>query len=358
MKAFSPSIGRVLAVAIALVASACAQQEAGPGPGGGQRPPTPVVGFEAQQGPVADKISLVGNLAANESVQISSNVDGFIAAIAFEEGQSVAKDDTLVTLDQAKLRAEKDRAQADLQLAETTLERYRSLDASGAIAKQEVERVVAEHAAAQADLNVAKENFDDTMITAPFDGIMGARLVSPGQFVQRGMVLSTLISQDPMKAEFRVPERFLKQINIGHKVDVTLAAFPDETFSGEVYFVDPQLDERTRTVLVKARIPNPEGRLRRGMFANLDLITTVKENAVLIPESALMWKQDNAMVYVVDAQGAAEMRPVRTGIRQAGFVEILSGVAAGDTVIVEGFQKIGPGAPVAVRIEERPLPGA
>ncbi len=337
---------------------ACSSQPPQGAPGGGQRPPTPVVGFTAQMTSVAETLALVGTLAANESVQVSSNVDGFIESIPFEEGQRVKAGDTLVVLDQKKLKAELDRAQADLDLAQTTLKRYQTLGSGGAIATQEVERVVAEEAGARARVDVAQENLEDATITAPFDGTIGERLVSPGQYVQRGMALTSLISQNPMKAEFRVPERFLRQIEIGQTINLTLAAYPKEVFSGEVYFIDPQLETTSRTVLVKARVANEDGRLRRGMFANLNLIVTVKEKAVLIPESALMWKQENAMAYVVSAENTAEIRPVKLGIRQAGFVEIVSGIQPNETVIIEGIQKIGPGAPVAVRLEERALTGA
>ena len=197
-----------------------------------------------------------------------------------------------------------------------------------------------------------RAQLQDATVVAPFAGAMGARLVSIGQYVTKGQPLTSLVDTDPMKVELNVPERFLGQLAEGQELTVRVAAYPDATFRGTVYFVDPTVNSDTRTVLIKARLPNPDGRLRPGMFANLTLIIQVRKNAVVIPETALMLQGQKTSVFVVNPQDAVEAREVRAGLRQAGWVEIASGLAAGEAVIIEGVQKVHPGAQVSVRYEE------
>ena len=157
-----------------------------------------------------------------------------------------------------------------------------------------------------------------------------------------------------MKVEFSVPERFLGQVAGGQAIEVQLAAYPGEQFHGTVYFIDPRVSLETRTVPVKAHLPNPDGRLRAGMFANLDLVLQVRKRAVVIPESALLLEGNQASVFVV-TDGKAQPRPVSPGVRLAGALEIREGLLAGEVVIIEGTQKLGPGSPVDVRLDDRPV---
>jgi membrane fusion protein (multidrug efflux system) len=157
-----------------------------------------------------------------------------------------------------------------------------------------------------------------------------------------------------MKAEFNVPERLVGQLSQGQEIHARVAAYPDEQFLGTVYFINPQVNPDTRTVLVKARLPNPDGKLRAGMFTNLDVVFRVREQAVVIPESALLLEGDHASVFVAQ-NSTAQPRPVTTGVRLAGVLEILDGLAPGEIVIIEGTQKLSPGAPVELRVDERPV---
>jgi membrane fusion protein (multidrug efflux system) len=154
----------------------------------------------------------------------------------------------------------------------------------------------------------------------------------------------------------KVPERYLRQLQIGQQLEFTVAAYPDQKFRGEVYFISPQIDESTRTALIKARIANPEAKLRGGMFASLDLTLQVRDAAILIPEPALMSNGDNFSVFVVDEKGTAQTRPVEVGLRLAGKAEVLKGLAAGEKVVVEGVQKLRPGAPVKLAPPEAAAP--
>ena len=185
---------------------------------------------------------------------------------------------------------------------------------------------------------------------------MASRLVSRGQVVAAQQSLASLADVDPVKVEGSVPERFLSRAKTGQKFDFRVAAYPGEDFAGEVYFIAPQIDPVNRTGLIKARVPNPEGKLKPGMFATVDLTLKVREDAVVIPEAALMPQGDATMVVIVDEQMTAQIRPVRTGLRTAGRVEIIEGLKGGETVVVEGWQKTRPGGKVKLAPEAAAAP--
>ncbi|MBI4341903.1 MAG: efflux RND transporter periplasmic adaptor subunit [Candidatus Omnitrophica bacterium] len=320
-----------------------------------------VVGFTAARQPIEETVSLVGTLYANEAVEIMSELDGTVDEIAFEEGQPVTKGQVLVLIDQQKLRASLAEVEARLQLADSTMQRYTALAESNAVSKQEIEKARAEYEAARASLALMHAQLEDATITAPFDGVVSSRQVSVGQLIMRGTRITSVVDPDPMKAEFHIPERYVGQVRPDQLVQLTVAAYPDVPFSGKVYFVDPRVDEATRTVLVKALVPNADGKLHTGMFANLKLVMQARKDALVIPEVALMVQGERTSVFVVGAEDKVEPRPVTTGVRLAGMVEVLDGVRAGETVIVEGLQKLGPGAKVSVRFEDPSavaLPGA
>jgi membrane fusion protein (multidrug efflux system) len=208
--------------------------------------------------------------------------------------------------------------------------------------------------AARAAYDLKKRQLKDARITAPFSGVVSSRRISPGQVIDKNTLLTILVDLDPVKVEFNVPERFVGQLKIGQKVVVKLAAYPGRSFEGEVYFIAPYVDEVLRSALLKAKIPNPNNELKPGMFAGLDLTLQIKEKAIVVPESAVLSSGDRTIVYIVDNQDNAQVRPVRLGIRQAGMVEVLNGLKAGERVVAEGIQKVRPGG--KVKAADTPAP--
>jgi membrane fusion protein (multidrug efflux system) len=345
---------RLTALCLLWLATGCGRG----GPPGGSGPPggmsVHVVGFRAVEQPVEERVALIGTLAANEAVDIKSELEGAIEEIGFEEGQRVTAGTVLFRINRRKLEALLAEAEANLKLAGATLERYAALAASRAVSQQEVDQARTNFEARQAAVDFIRAQLQDATVVTPFDGVMGAREVSIGQYVTKGQPLASLADTNPMKAEFDVPERFLSRVAEGQELDVQVAAYPDERCRGAVYFIDPRVNPGTRTVLVKARLPNPEGRLRAGMFANLALILQVRERSVVIPESALLLEGDRASVFVVE-DGKAQPRQVTVGVRMAGALEISAGLSSGELVVIEGTQKLGPGVAVQVREETRSL---
>jgi len=339
-----------LGVAVAAGALGCGKKQ---GPGG--PPPGTAMRVRAEAArvePLEETISLVASISANEAIDVKSEVEGTLDSIHFQEGQAVKKGDVLARLDTRKLEAAVEQAEANFRLTELNRERADLMLKNNTIAQQEYDQATSSYQANKANLDLMRQQMKDAKIVAPFDGLTGARLVSPGQVISRNTTLTTLVDIDPVKVEFRVPERFLGQLQSGQTIAFRVPAYPGETFRGKVFFVAPQVDEATRTVLVKATQDNTDGRLRPGMFGNLDLILRVRPEAVTVPESALLRDGEAVFLYTISPEGTAAMTPVKLGLRQPGRVEVLEGLRGGEAVIYEGTQKIGPGAPVTNTVSE------
>lgn len=312
-----------------------------------------VVAYESKEQTISEKISLVGSLAANAAVEVKNEIDATIEGINFKEGESVEKGKMLFRFTQEKLKASLAQAEANLKLAEATAQRYQTLVQSRAVSQQEYDQAIATLEANRATVTLTREQLQDATIEAPFAGIMGERLVSIGQFITKGTSLSFLVNGDPMLIEFHVPERFLGKLRIGQSMEVRVAAYPGQLFIGEIYFIDPRINENTRTALVKAYTSNPKGQLRAGMFANVKVILDVRNDAIAIPESAIMLQQDDESIFVIDEENQVNSRLIQTGIRFDGMVEVIDGLAVGEKVVTEGHQKLRNGAMVVPRFDHQ-----
>lgn len=328
---------------------------AGPGgaPGGAGGMSMTVVVVEARKQAVVEAVSLVGNLAANESVEVKAETDGIVQEVLFEEGQEIQKGALLIQLDETKLLAELADAQARLKLSETSFARARQLLQDRLISQQEFDQASSTFAVSQATVELRQRQLRDAKLTAPFTGRTGARAISPGQVITRNTTITWLVDLDPMKVEIDIPERYLGQTREGQKVQFQVTAYPERQFEGEIYFIAPRLDEGTRTARVKTRIANPDGALRAGMVANLELKLVIRESAIVAPEAALMSNGDMTFVYVVGPGDVIQLQPVTVGQRLPRWAEITSGLKGGERVVAEGHQKIGPGMKVTLAPPER-----
>jgi membrane fusion protein, multidrug efflux system len=329
-----------------------------PGPGGAGSAATggagmQVVAMAAERRPVTETVSLVGTVTANEEVELKAEVEGGVEEIGFEEGQRVERGQLLVRLEETKLAAELADAEARLKLALADFERARQLLDNRLISQQEYDQAASTYEAGRAAVELRKRLLRDTRVYAPFSGYTGARLVSPGQVISRNTVLTWLVDLDPVKVEMNIPERFLSQVRQGQRIGFEVAAYPGRRFEGEVFFVAPRLDLATRTALVKTRVGNPEGLLKAGMVANVELELKLRDAALLVPEVALISNGDAYFLFVAGEGGQAEFRPVTVGQRLPRWVEIREGIEPGELVVVEGHQKIGPGMPLKLAPPEK-----
>lgn len=319
-----------------------------PGPGG---PPEgmamPVIAAAVQRKPLEEKIPLVGSLQPKEDIRVLSETDARIEKIGFQPGQIVEAGTVLFELDNRRQQALLAEGQAKLALAKSELKRGEELLASNTIPEQEIERLRATALGAEAQIKLLQAEIEDTVIKAPFRGSLSDRHVSVGQFVRRGEELAQLLQTDPLELVFQVPERYAGQISLGQKIQLGIAAYPGEIFEGAVGYISPKLDETSRTLLVKVFLENPDGRLKSGMFGSVELRFRAKDDALILPQTAVLNDADFIYVVGVGADKKAAFRPVKTGLQLAGQVEILEGLVEGDIVVVEGYQKLGPGSLVS-----------
>jgi membrane fusion protein (multidrug efflux system) len=337
----------LLLFAAALVVAGCKKKSAGGAAGGGP------AGFaiqaivaEARRQPVSETLSLVGTVAANEMVELKSETEGTVEEILFKEGQPVKQGDLLLRLDETKFAAAAAEAEANFKLSQANFDRSKQLFNDKLISQQEYDQMAAQFQANRAGLDLKKRQWKDARIAAPFSGIVSSRNISPGQVISKNTTFTWLVDLDPVKVEVNVPERFLSQLAVGQNIDISVAAYPGRKFTGQVFFVAPFVEPATRTALVKAKIPNSKQELKPGMFANLDLTVKLREQAVVIPESAIMSSGDRVTVYVVGADDIAQIRAVKLGVRLAGLVEVTGGLQGGERVVAEGTQKVRPGGRV------------
>ena len=347
----------------AAVAPACKQADSAPGGGGrgpggpGGMPPMPVEVAVAQRDTVVDAINATGQIEAMQAIELRPDVEGRITAILVDEGRIVQRGTPLFKIDDAEVRTQVARATAERDLARQALARTKQLLEQNASTTQELERAEAMARSTQAQLDLLALRLARSTVRAPFSGVVGQRLVSLGDYVNTSTRLAALQTYDPQRAVFQVPERYAERLNLDQRVAFRVASLPGREFVGVVDFVDPVVQLPARTIMVKARVPNPRRELQAGMFIEARLATAVRPDAVVIPEDAVLSLQGARVVWVV-ADGKAARREVTLGVRRPGFVEVTDGVSAGEQVVVGGAERLMPGAPVAPTVVERGKPAA
>jgi len=320
----------------------------GAGPGGaGQGGSVPVEVAKVAQQPMPQTITAVGSLRSDESIVVRPEVAGRVSAIRFQEGQRVAKGATLVMLDPAINQAEVQQSRANLKLAQSKYDRAVDLAKSNFISGQAKDEAENNLRVAEAGLQLAEAKLAKTEIKAPFSGIIGLRVVSVGDYVKEGADVVNLESIDPLKVDFRVPETYLKQVQVGQSLQVQLDAVPGKTFDGKVFAVNPLVDAAGRSIVIRALVRNSDTSLRPGMFARVRLITRDEQNALVIPEQAIVPQGDEQYVFRV-ADGKANRVKIAVGQRRDGVVQVLNGLTANDVVVTAGQLKIRDGVPVSV----------
>jgi len=340
------------ALALVTLLAACNRASSEGAAGGGGPPPMPIEVAIALRDTVVDAIQATGQIEAVQSVDLRPDVEGRIVEIPVREGQTIAQGAPLFKVDDAELKAQVARAEAERDLARQALERARQLIAQNASSAADMERAEATARGTQAALDLLQIRLERTVVRAPFAGVAGQRYVSLGDYVTSNTRLVAVQTLDPQHAVFQVPERYADRLRLGQRVSFQVAALPGRTFSGAVVFVDPVVQLPARTILVKALVPNPRRALAPGMFIEVRLATDIRFNAVVVPEDAILPLQGATFVWVVK-DGKADRQQVTLGVRTAGWAEVQGGVEAGDQVVVGGIERLFPGAPVMATVVER-----
>jgi membrane fusion protein, multidrug efflux system len=313
-------------------------------PGGAAAPPVAVVTAAAQRETLDIAIEAIGTAVSNEAVNVTTKITNLVTAIHFQDGQRVEAGQVLVELDRAQASAELAIATADYGNSVNQFNRSKELLASQSLSKAQYDQLEAAMKANEARVAAARARLADTYIRAPFAGRVGLRRISVGSLISPGTVVTTLDDTSSVKVDFAVPDLNLGVVRPGLALVATTSAWPGRRFTGKVGSVDPRIDPTSRSVTVRALLPNSEGLLKPGMFMTVRLASEQRA-AVVIPEEALVPEQARQFVYV-PAEGKASKREVRIGRRQPGRVEVLEGLREGERVVVEGTLKLRDGAAV------------
>ena len=304
---------------------------------------------------VTDTIEAVGTLRSREEIEITSEVDGRIMALNFRQGQRVEQGQVLVQLDDRQTQADLQVAEARLADARTRYDRALRLRQNNSIPQSQVDELRTEVDVAEAQRLAVRTRLDNHRIEAPFAGVVGLRAFSVGAYVRIGAVITTLDATDEMELSFSVPERFLGAIHEGQSVQGITAAFPEEVFSGTLTELGTRINPLSRSLPVQALIQNPDNRLRPGQFMSVSLILRERE-ALVIPEQAVLTQGTTNYVYV-NQDGSAQRVEVHLGVRMPGAVEISSGLAHGDEVVITGQDRLRTGQRLNVLDDDNALIG-
>lgn len=350
-----------LMVVAAVLRVAFAQDEDGQGRGGpggpggrGQQVSQAVVA----QRPFSDEIEVLGVARGERSVNITSNSTELITNVLFQDGQRVSAGTPLVRLQAREEDAGIIEARAQVDQARRNYERYAELGERGFAPRMMVEQYETDLAAARATLAAAEARVGDRTIRAPFAGVLGLSSVTAGTLINPGAIITTLDDIDTIRVDFPVPERYLSVLRQGLPITARSDALGDEVFNGRIALIDTRVNETTRAVTARAEFPNPGGRIRPGMLMRVG-VQQGQRQSVAVPEAAIQYEGDGAFVYRIasgERGSTAQRVEVETGAVENGFVEVVSGLRAGERIVGSGLNRIQPNSPVTVA--QRPAAAA
>ena len=348
----------LLALGLALLLAACGGEEEVATATG-----KPVVIAPVYERDLEERIEASGELIAKDRADVAAQIAGEITQILVEEGDAVASGDVVIEIDPERRHLDLDRAKARVSEAQAAVaEQWREVKRMRQLAEKNVasdsrldqaetaaQTARSRLAAAKADLGVAERALRDATVTARFDGQIAQRYVHRGEFVREGQSLFELVSLDPIEVEFRLPEADAARVRVGIPIEVTVAPYPDEVFDATVTVVSPTIDRRTRTLRVRAIVPNEDERLRPGLFARANLGIAQRQDVLMVPEEAILQRADGQIVFrVVEGNRVARV-VVDTGPVRDGAVEVLSGLSPRDRVVTRGHAELIDGSVIVAR---------
>ncbi len=343
MSAFRITLSAVVSVILLAGCGPKTKENAKAGGGSPQNQRQPVEVTPLVRRDLVEVLPVIGSLAANESAEIRPEIAGQVRQVFFEEGQRVKKDQLLVKIDDSELRAQYAATEARFKLAELNLKRNESLAESKMVSQADFDRARAEYAASTAELSLLKVRLEKTEVKAPFDGVTGSRLISPGDYASAQSVITIVNDLSRLKIDFQVPERYLAKLKHGSKFSVSAKTLSSGgQIEGEVYFVSSVIDRSTRSSEVKGFLANPPEQLKPGMFANVDLVLDVRTQVLTAPEGAILNTPSGPQLILVMGTGkdsVAELVPVKLGLRSRGLVEVQptkGEVAENQSVVASG----------------------
>jgi membrane fusion protein, multidrug efflux system len=333
-------------ILIIVALAGCKGGKGGWGKGGFSMPPMAVETTVAAKHEVADRFETVGSVEASDAVTVVSEISGTVVKLPFQEGSNIKRGELIAQLDDSELRAEFDRATALRDQAQSNFNRIKTVVNQGAGAQQDLDDAASALKVAEANVAYAQARLEKTRLKAPFDGMIGARRVSPGTFVRGGDAIADLAQLRELRVIFSVPERYLSELKRGSEVTVSVTAYPGYTLKGKIDVMEPQLDPGTRSVRIVARVANPEAKFRPGMSANVAAVLSERPAALTISSEAVFVDQNQSFVYIIKADSTVARTAIQIGTRSSDYVEIAAGLHEGDRIVRAGHQKLFDGAKV------------
>lgn len=329
------------------LASTKTQEDGKPGDPDKEKTPIPVSVAAIATGAVSSYISSTANLVPENEVKVLAEAEGRVAELLVEEGHRVARGQVLAQLvkDDAEITLKK--AQVRLENARINFERAQQEVASNLISREQYDRDYLDHQIAQQELAEAQWRLEKTTIKAPFGGRVTARFMQPGQHIRPGDQLFTVSDFDPLIAKIFLPEKDVFGLKEGRDVRITLKANDTTRFHGHIRQISPVVDTATGTVKLTIEAAAPPAEVRPGAFVTIDIVRETRPQAILVPREAVIRELQDAYVFVVNG-GVAEKRTVSLGLEEGGRIEALSGVKAGEQVIVAGQGGLKQGSPIKV----------
>ena len=357
-------LGAVLAVVLALAAykgfSIYQQVQMFSAP----QPAISVDAARAEERPWQSRLPAIGTLKAFQGVDLAAEVEGTVQEVLFRSGEQVRTGQALLQMDSKVEKAILATALAVRNLAQVEFQRGKNLAVKQAISKSEFDRLNAELLKAEASVAQLQASLDKKRILAPFAGTIGIRQVDVGDYLSPGNTVATLQDLSKLYVDFFLPEQAVPKLAIGQRVRLSVAAYPDEVFEGDIVAINPKVEDTTRNLQVRAMLANPDSKLLPGMFANLEVLLPGQQNLIIVPETAITYTLYGNSIYVISeqkdedgqvikddkgqAQLSVERRFVETGERRAGQVVIRKGLQAGEQVVSAGQLKLDSGAHVSI----------
>ena len=318
-----------------------------------EQPPVPVTTLTLAPTAWRDSLEAVGTAKARESVVLTAKITEAVRKINFTDGQNVTAGDVLVELTSGQQVASLAEAQAMAVDSASQYKRQQDLVNKGTISRSVFDTAKASRDSNAARVNALRAQLADRVVTAPFSGVLGLRQVSVGALVTPGTVITTLDDISSIRFDFPIAEVHLATLKPGHEIIAHSVAFPDREFRGTVKSLDSRIDPVTRSVLVRAELPNPDGLLRGGMLLTAQVLQPERQTLV-IPEIAVTQVGLESSVFRVKDDDTVESVKVKLGARRRGEVEILDGVKAGDRIVIEGTVRLRDGARIVEGSEKEP----
>jgi membrane fusion protein (multidrug efflux system) len=343
-------VGILVLVAIAFFYPRLSQKTvddlpAAAGSGNGPAQILPVNVIKLKQETLQNQLQVTGTILPNESVNLRSEISGLVSRISFKEGQYVTKGTPLIYLNDDQLQAQYQRLQYTQKLFETQESRQKQLLAREAISQEEYDIALNQFNTALADIKLVEAQLSKTVIRAPFNGILGLRMISEGSVISTNDVITSVVNLDPIKIEFSIPERYATQVKAGSPIFFSNESATEEV-QGTVYAFEPQIDLATRTLKLRAQSPNKSGKFLPGMFVKIRFVLEVTESALMVPAESVIPELSGYKVFIVGADDKAEERLIEIGTRTESQVQVISGLNEGDLVLTTGVMQVRKGMPI------------